>query len=102
LVKRTRELNYRYTTDVPGVSEDWTPEKGGQKVTPRNEPSKKTAKLEAIRKPKGTPTYDVQAIEEAQKIDKSDYEHMLQQMEIERAGQQDELIDLDEIIQENE
>jgi len=97
-----REVKLPYTTDVPGVSTDWTPEKGGQKVTPRNEPSKKSEKLEAIRKPKGTPTYDVQTIEEAQKVSNEDYEYMLRSIDANKQVEQDELIDIDEIIQENE
>ncbi len=97
-----RVVKLPFTTDVPGVSEDWTPEKGGQKVTPRNEPSKKSEKLEAIRKPKGTPTYDVQTIEEAQKVSNEDYEYMLRSIDANKQVEQDELIDIEEIIQENE
>src|SRR5690606_1539361 len=92
-----RKVNLPFTTDVPGVSKEWTPEKGGQaQPTPTKTGGQKIKALEATWKSKGT-TYDAKTIEEAQKTPDKEYEDLLDQM-----FQETEMQDLDEIIEENQ
>lgn len=95
-----RKVNLPFTTDVPGVSKEWTPEKGGQaQPTPTKTGGQKIKALEATWKSKGT-TYDAKTIEEAQKVPDEDYEYLLRQTN--QQVEQDELIDIDEIEQQYE